>query len=49
MLAHPARLDRLLDPSVGSKDEKYRRATPDQEQGSDGSDEPVAGELILRQ
>ena len=39
-LAHSARLDRLLDPSVGSKDEKHRRLTSDQEQGSDGSDEP---------
>jgi hypothetical protein len=34
------RLHSLLDSSVGSKNEKHCRFTSDQEQGSDGSDEP---------
>jgi hypothetical protein len=34
------RLHALLDSSVGSKNEKHCRFTSDQEQGSDGSDEP---------
>jgi hypothetical protein len=34
------RLHSLLDSSVGSKDEKHRRFTSDQGQGSDGADEP---------
>ena len=33
------RLHSLLDPFVGSEDEKCRRVTSDQEQGSDGSDD----------
>jgi hypothetical protein len=40
MLAHSPRLAFLVDPSVGSEDEKHCRFTSDQEQGSDGSDEP---------
>jgi hypothetical protein len=28
-ILHSARLDRLLDPSVGSEDEKHRRVTSD--------------------